>query len=137
MRNPLPLPPLNGGLCACIIGLSTSYRFVFLLILAREESLPTPDWQLDSTDGDKPLGPPQLDPVLIYSPTGSTDTLPSTPAGSMDSEVFEGRDRLLSRSPRKGPNVFTVSFKNVYWFRRVDNTMNRTFRKMVSVQKTK
>lgn len=54
-----------------------------------------------------------LDPVLIYSPTGSTDTPTSTPAGSMDSEVFEGRDRLLSKSPRKGPNVFTVSFESL------------------------
>ena len=31
----------------------------------------------------------------------------------MDSEVFEGRDRLLSKSPRKGPNVFTVSFETL------------------------
>lgn len=83
---------------------------------AREETQPSPDWQLDSTDGGKPPGPPQLDPVLIYSPTGSMDTPPSTPAGSMDSELFEGRDRLLSRSPRKGPNVFTVSFKSLNRF---------------------
>lgn len=87
----------------------------FSLTAAREETQPSPDWQLDSSDGGKP-GPPQLDPVLIYSPTGSMDTPPSTPAGSMDSELFEGRDRLLSRSPRKGPNVFTVSFKSLNRF---------------------
>ena len=88
--------------------------YCFLLILAHEESLHTRDWQLestDSTDDDKTRGPPQLDPVLIYTPTGSMETPSSTPAGSTDSEVFEGRDRLLSRSPRKGPNVFTVNFK--------------------------
>ena len=88
--------------------------YCFLLILAHEESLLTRDWQLestDSTDDDKTRGPPQLDPVLIYTPTGSMETPSSTPAGSTDSEVFEGRDRLLSRSPRKGPNVFTVNFK--------------------------
>ena len=86
----------------------------FLLILAHEESLHTHEWQFDSTnstDDGKTRGPPQLDPVLIYTPTGSMETPSGTPAGSTDSEVFEGRDRLLSRSPRKGPNVFTVSFK--------------------------
>lgn len=99
---------------AAAITSPTCSTLLFLLTLAHEESLHTPDWQLDSTDStddDKTRGPPQLDPVLIYTPTGSMETPSSTPAGSTDSEVFEGRDRLLSRSPRKGPNVFTVSFE--------------------------
>ena len=95
----------------------TTDRFFLFLTVALEESLSIPDWHLDITDGDKTLGPPQLDPVLIYCPAGSTDTSPSTPVSSTGSELFEGRDRLLSRSPRKGPNVFTVSFEDVCWFR--------------------
>ena len=87
------------------------------LRLARESS--SSDWRLDSTEGDKTLDLPQLDPVLIYTPTGSTDSPPSTPAGSMESEPYEARDRLLSRSPRKKPNVFTVSLESsnlrIYW----------------------
>ena len=67
------------------------------------------DWQLVCTEDEKGLEPPQLDPVLIYTPTGSTDSPFSTPAGSMDSESYEARDRLLSRSPRVKPSVFTVS----------------------------
>ena len=37
----------------------------------------------------------------------------------MESEPYEVRDRLLSRSPRKKPNVFTVSLESsnlrIYW----------------------
>jgi len=71
---------------------------------AREST--KPDWQLDSTEEGKTLEPPHLDPVLIYTPTGSMDSPPTTPAGSMES--YEGRDRLLSSSPRKKPHVFTM-----------------------------
>ena len=70
----------------------------------------TPGWQQDSTGGYKTLEAPHLDSVLMYTPTGSTDSALSTPAESMESQSFEGRDRLLSRSPSKKPGVFTVSF---------------------------
>ncbi|RMX59744.1 hypothetical protein pdam_00021002 [Pocillopora damicornis] len=75
---------------------------------ARGESLARSGWQHGSTDGDKDADVPQLNSVLIYSQSASTATPPSTPAGSVDSELFEGRERLLSRSPSKGPHVFTM-----------------------------
>lgn len=75
---------------------------------ARGESLARSGWQHGSTDGDKDADVPKLNSVLIYSQSASTATPPSTPAGSVDSELFEGRERLLSRSPSKGPHVFTM-----------------------------
>lgn len=65
-------------------------------------------WQHDVSESEKAQEPPQLDPILIYTPSGSMTTPPSTFEGSLDSEPYEGRDRLLSRSPRKKPNVFTM-----------------------------
>lgn len=94
------------GVPKFLLKLNIFLMFLFLP-LAREST--KPDWQLDSTEEGKILEPPHLDPVLIYTPTGSMDSPPTTPAGFMDSESYEGRDRLLSSSPRKKPHVFTVS----------------------------
>ena len=85
-----------------------SVYFLFACRKARGESLARSGWQHGNTDGDKDADAPELNSVLIYSQSASTATPPSTPAGSVDSELFEGRERLLSRSPSKGPNVFTV-----------------------------
>ena len=56
------------------------------------------------------MEPAQLDPVLIYSSSGSLTLPSSTTVESLESEPYETRDRLLSQSPRKPANVFTVDF---------------------------
>lgn len=55
------------------------------------------------------MEPAQLDPVLIYSSSGSLTSPSSTTVESLESEPYETRDRLLSQSPRKPANVFTMT----------------------------
>ncbi|XP_067044886.1 tuberin-like isoform X1 [Acropora muricata] len=65
--------------------------------------------QHHENESDKTMEPAQLDPVLIYSPSGSLTSPSSTTSQSLESEPYETRDRLLSQSPRKPANVFTMT----------------------------